>query len=450
MRLMFYSSLLLPDLRISLDENDELGMREFCLALHAAIVAEVLNELTGRELWRVLRTCDAQHQADIFGFLNPSRQIEVVDVADRAELTKLLEEMAPDERVDFLSRLDAVHVEALLPLMTQADRADTRRLLSYPEGSAGSIMTTEFTSLDENLTIAEAFDQLTKQAPESETIYYIYIVDDAKRLDGIVTLRQLLVAKRTAKLVDIMRRDVISVRVDDDEEFVASELARYDILAIPVVDNQNRLVGIVTHDDAIDVIKDEAAEDAQMAAAVQPLDESYMETPLLILARKRGVWLILLLCAAFGNAALLKHYNHVEQDYSWIGWFVPLVLACGGNAGSQSATLVIREIHMRTMSRRDKMTLIWREARVALVLGLCMMTVALIGASRLVSFPQALTVASVVCLMVLFGTVMGTMLPISFKALGMDPALMSNPLIASLSDLLGVFVFFNATLLLMS
>lgn len=435
---------------MSLDENDRDGMREFCLALHAAIVAEVLNELDGKELWQVLSTCDAAHQAEIFGFLTPNRQIEVVDVADKQDLLKLLEEMADDERADFLGHLDSAHVEALLPLLPQEERANIRKLLSYPEGSAGSIMTTEFTSLDENLTVAEAFDQLTKQAEESETIYYIYIVDEAKRLDGIATLRQLLCAKRTAKLVDIMRRDVISVRVDDDEEFVASELARYDILAIPVVDNQNRLVGIVTHDDAIDVIKDEAAEDAQMAAAVQPLDESYMDTPLLVLARKRGVWLVLLLCAAFGNATLLKHYEAIEKDYAWIGWFVPLVLACGGNAGSQSATLVIREIHMRTMSRREKLTLMWREARVALVLGACMMTVAFLGASRLVALSQALTVSAVVCLMVLFGTVMGTMLPISFKSLGMDPALMSNPLIASLSDLLGVFVFFNATLLLMS
>lgn len=446
---MFYSSLLLPDLRMSLEENDREGMREFCLALHAAIVAEVLNELGGKELWQVLSTCDATHQAEIFGFLNPNRQVEIVDVADRKDLTKLLAEMAPDERVDFLGRLDEAHVEAILPLMTQAERADIRKLLAYPDGSAGSIMTTEFTALDENLTVTEAFDQLTKQAAESEAIYYIYIVDEAKRLDGIATLRQLLCAKRTAKLVDIMRRDVISVRVDDDEEFVASELARYDILAIPVVDNQNRLVGIVTHDDAIDVIKDEAAEDAQMAAAVQPLDESYMDTPLLVLARKRGVWLVLLLCAAFGNASLLKHYEDIEKTFSWIGWFVPLVLACGGNAGSQSATLVIREIHTRTMNRREKLKLIWREARVALVLGACMMTVAFGGAMQLVTLTQSLTVSAVVCLMVLFGTVMGTMLPITFKALGMDPALMSNPLIASLSDLLGVFVFFNATLLVM-
>lgn len=446
---MFYSSLLLPDLRMSLEENDHEGMREFCLALHPAIVAEVFNELTGKEIWRVLSTCDATHQAEIFGFLSPNRQIEVVDVADRNELSKLLQEMAADERVDFLGHIDSVHVEALLPLLPQEERAEIRKLLAYPEGTAGSIMTPEFTALDENLTVAEAFEQLSKQAPESETIYYIYIIDEAKRLDGIVTLRQLLVAKRTMRLVDIMRRDVLSVRVDDDEEFVASELARYDFLAIPVVDNQNRLVGIVTHDDAIDVIKEEADEDAQMAAAVQPLDESYMDTPLLVLARKRGVWLVLLLCAAFGNASLLKHYEHIEKDFAWIGWFVPLVLACGGNAGSQSATLVIREIHTRTMNRREKIALMWREARVALVLGCCMMTVAFIGSMQLVSFIQAATVSSVVCLMVLFGTVMGTLLPISFKTLGMDPALMSNPLIASLSDLLGVFVFFNATLVIM-
>lgn len=435
---------------MSLAEDNQLELREFCYALHPSIIAEVLDELDAAEIWTVLRTADAAHQADIFGILSPLRQVAIVDVADRKELTKLLEEMRADDRVHFFKQLDDEHVEALLPLMAQAERTDIRKLLSYPDGSAGSIMTTEYASLHEDLTVAEAFEQLGKQAPDSETIYYIYIVDEARKLDGIVTLRMLILAKRTAKLADIMRRDVICVRVDDEQEFVAREMARYDFLAIPVVDNQSRLVGIVTHDDALDVLQDEAEEDAQMQGAVQPLDDDYMDTPLLVLAQKRGVWLIVLLCAAFGNAALLKQYKDTEELFHWIGWFVPLVLACGGNAGSQSATLIIREIHTRVLSRADKMTLMWREMRVAMLLGLCMMTVAFVGAATLVTLPQAGIIAATVCLMVLIGTLAGTSLPITFKSLGMDPAVMSNPLIASLSDFIGVLVFFNAVLLLAS
>ncbi len=447
---MFYRALLLPDLRLSLAENNELELREFCYALHPAIIAEVLDELDAAEIWTVLKTADARHQADIFGNLSPLLQVAIVDFADKKDLTKLLEEMRADERVDFLGRLDDEHVEAILPLMAQAERADIRKLLSYPEGSAGSIMTTEYASLHEDLTVAEAFEQLGKQAPDSETIYYIYIVDEARKLDGVVTLRMLILAKRTAKLADIMRRDVICVRVDDEQEFVATEMARYDFLAIPVVDNQSRLVGIVTHDDAMDVLQEEAEEDAQLQGAVQPLDDDYIDTPLVVMAQKRGVWLILLLCAAFGNAALLKQFKDTEESFHWIGWFVPLVLACGGNAGSQSATLIIREIHTRVLSRGDKITLVLREMRVAMLLGLCMMTVAFVGAATLVSFADAGIVSATVGLMVLIGTLAGTSLPIAFKSLGMDPAVMSNPLIASLSDFVGVLVFFNAVKFLAS
>ena len=217
---MFYRSLLFPDLRMTLDANDDDGLREFCEALHPAVVAEVIDELEPAELWRVLVSCDAELQAEIFGFFEPRLQIAIVEVADRKRLSRLIEEMAPDDRVDVLELLDDEKVESLLPLMAQAERADIRKLLSCPDGSAGSIMTTEYASLPEGITVSEALDQLRIQAPDSETIYYIYILDEGRRLDGIVSLRELIQAKRSATLSEIMHRDVISVRVDDDEEFV--------------------------------------------------------------------------------------------------------------------------------------------------------------------------------------------------------------------------------------
>jgi magnesium transporter len=239
---------------MSLDASDRDGLREFCEALHPAVAAEVLDELTAEEIWNVMSACAPERQAEVLGFLEDHRQVELINVAPRAELSRLIEEMAADDRVDFLEMLEEEQVESLLPLIAQAERADIRKLLSYPDGSAGSIMTTEYAWLSEELTVDEALDQLRVQAPESETIYYVYILDDGRRLDGIVSLRELIMAKRTAKLSDIMHRDVISVRVDDDEEFVAREVAKYDFLAIPVVDNQHQLVGIVTHDDVLDIL----------------------------------------------------------------------------------------------------------------------------------------------------------------------------------------------------
>lgn len=446
---MFYRSLLFPDLRMTLDANDVEGLREFCQALHPAVVAEVIDELDPPELWSVLVSCEPVLQAEIFGFLDRRLQIEVVEVADRKTLSKLIEEMAPDDRVDVLEMLDDEKVESLLPLIAQAERADIRKLLSYPDGSAGSIMTTEYASLSEEITVSEALDQLRIQAPDSETIYYIYILDEGRRLDGIVSLRELIQAKRAATLSEIMHRDVISVRVDDDEEFVARELSRYDFLAIPVVDNLHRLVGIVTLDDALDVLEEEATEDAQMQAAIQPLDESYMTTPFLVLAQKRGVWLVILLAAAFLTAWVMQGYEDLQKSYVWMVWFVPLVLASGGNAGSQSATLIIREMAISEMGSRDKYFILMRELRMALMLGASLMVLSFVVAICMVALPEAIVVSITVLMMVVFGTSAGAVLPIVFKRLGMDPALMSNPLIAALVDVLGVVIYFNTALLLL-
>ena len=446
---MFYRSLLFPDLRMTLDANDDDGLRAFCETLHPAVVAEVIDELEPTELWRVLVSCEAILQAEIFGFLERRLQIEVVEVADRKRLSKLIEEMAPDDRVDVLEMLDEEMVESLLPLMAQAERADIRKLLSYPDGSAGSIMTTEYASLPEEITVSEALEQLRIQAPDSETIYYIYILDEGRRLDGIVSLRELIQAKRAATLSEIMHRDVLSVRVDDDEEFVARELARYDFLAIPVVDNLHRLVGIVTLDDALDVLEEEATEDAQMQAAIQPLDESYLSTPFLVLAQKRGVWLVILLAAAFLTAWVMQGYEELQKSYVWMVWFVPLVLASGGNAGSQSATLIIREMATSEMNNRDKYFILMRELRMAMTLGAGLMTLSFAVAICMVALPEAIVVALTVLMMVIFGTFAGAVLPITFKRLGMDPALMSNPLIAALVDVLGVVIYFNTALALL-
>lgn len=449
---MFYRSLLLPDLKMSLEERDAPALQEFCNVLYPAVLAEVLDEVPASEIWIVLNSCEPERQAEIFGFLESQRQVELVDVAPRKEFSKLIEEMAPDDRVDFLEMLEEEQVEAILPLIAQAERADIRKLLSYPDGSAGSIMTTEYASLPENITVAEAFDQLRIQSPDSETIYYIYIVDEGRRLDGMVSLRELIQAKRSVTLAEIMHKDVISVRVDDDEEFVAQEVAKYNFLAIPVVDNQNKLVGIVTHDDALDVIQEEADEDAQLQAAVQPLEDSYMSMPLVVLAQKRGVWLVILLAAALATAYAMMQFEELQKnpEFVWMAWFVPLVLACGGNAGSQSATLIIREMATRELDREDRFTILFRELKLAAMLGGCLMTLSFLAAVSMVNLSQAAVVALTVFLMVLMGTTAGAMLPILFKRLGMDPAMMSNPLIAALVDVLGVVIYFNAALLLLS
>ncbi len=444
-----HKPLLLPNVREMLDEKDTRGLKEFCEALHPAVVAEVLEGLSPEQVWKVLSHCDYERQAEIFGFFSLPTQEELVRAVDRQHLSEVIEAMAPDDRVDLLERLDPELVEELMPLIARAERADIRKLLSFPEDSAGSIMTTEYAWLPENITVAEALERLRQQAPDSETIYYVYILDEDRHLRGLVTLRELILARPQRQLSEIMHRDVISVRADDDQEYVAQQLARYDFLAIPVVDSQNRLVGIVTHDDVLDVLQEEATEDAHRAGGVEPLEDSYLETELPVIARKRGIWLVVLLGNAAITAAVLRAYETVSASYEWMIIFLPMVLATGGNTGSQSAALVIRSIALGRVKSEDAPRVAWREARVGALLGLTLMLLALVVGYWLVSAPAALVVGLSIFCVVVLGAVNGSMLPIFMNRLGMDPAFMSNPMIASLSDLIGVVVYFSVAKLLL-
>lgn len=446
-----YHSLIIPDLREMILEGDTRGLGEFCEALHPAVVAEVVSELSPEDAWNVIQHCDLQRQVELFNYLTLPAQVAIVDIIDRKHLSRLLEEMPPDDRVDLLSRLEPERVENLLPLIAQAERNDIRRLLSYDEHSAGSIMTTEYASLPENVTAGEALNLLRKQAPDRETIYYVYIVDSERRLDGFVSLRELILAKPNTVLSEIMQRDVISVRVDDDQEFVAQELAKYDFIAIPVVDQGHHLVGIITHDDVLDVVQEEATEDAHRLGGLEPLEDSYLETPLSTIAWKRGVWLLFLAVVALGTARVLKRYEHVSTEFDWMVLFLPLVLASGGNTGSQSATLVIRTIALGELGRRENLVLARRELVIGCLLGSALATVGFVAALLYFQLGahQSVVIGGTVFLVALMGTVCGAFLPLLFKRLGMDPAVMSNPLIAALVDVLGVVIYYNVTLLVL-
>ncbi|MCA8998106.1 MAG: magnesium transporter, partial [Planctomycetaceae bacterium] len=321
MPVSLFNSLLLPDLRLMLEEGDDAGLKEFCEALYPGMAAEVLEGLPPDLAWKVLSHSDARHQAEVFPFLSLPFQVAMVDSIDAETLTRLIEEMSSDDRVDLLERMDPEHVERLLPLLAQAERAEIRKMLSYPEDSAGSIMSTEYAWLPSDITVQEALERLRLQAPSRETIYYVYIVDDGRHLMGFVSLRKLIQSRPTAKIESIIDRGVISVRVDDDQEHVANEVLKYAFLAIPVVDDQNRLVGIVTHDDAAEVLQEEATEDAHLAGAVQPLEDGYIATPFWELCWKRGMWLVILLGAASLTAQVMQFLEGGESA-SWMVLFL--------------------------------------------------------------------------------------------------------------------------------
>ncbi|MFO1041988.1 MAG: magnesium transporter [Planctomycetaceae bacterium] len=448
---LVYNPLLQPDLKLMLAEGDEIGLQEFCKVLNPIIVAEVLQGLEPAETWRVLSSTNIELQAEIFEMIEPSQQIELVANIDRKHLSQLVEAMSADDRVDLLEHMDEEQLEALLPLMAQAERDEIRKMLSYPENSAGSIMTTEYASLPENISVSEALSRLRQQAPDSETIYYIFVIDESRHLHGVITLRELILARPTALLSDVMRRDFIAAHVSDDREEAARMIAKFDLIALPVLDEESRLVGIITHDDVLDVIQEEAAEDAYRQSAIQPLEHGYLSTPLLTIAWKRGIWLLVLSVMALGTATVMRAFGKAEHDANWLDWFLPLVLASGGNTGSQSATLVIRAMAMSTLTRRDRIRMAMRELLTGMILGICLASFSWVSIQVLFGrdWMQAGVVSLTIALVVTMGTVTGSLLPMFFESLGMDPAIMSNPLIASLSDIVGVVIYFSVAILLL-
>lgn len=447
-----YRPLLQPDLKLMLAENDFVGLQQFCEVLNPVIVAEVLEGLDPDLVWQVLMTSEIQRQAQIFEFIEPQQQIELVESVDRQHLSKLIEVMSPDDRVDLLENMDERHVESLLPLIAQAERDEIRKMLSYDENTAGSMMTTEYASLPENIIVGEAINRLRQQAPNRETIYYVFVVDSGRRLHGVISLRELILARPSALLSDVMKRDLITVFVHDHKDVAAQLIARFDLIALPVLDENNRLVGIITHDDVLDVVQQEAAKEAYLQAAIDPLEHSYFATPLLTIASKRGIWLLFLSAMALITAKAIKVFGHESQSHDWLEWFLPLVLASGGNTGSQSATLVIRAMALSNMNRRDRTRLAFRELCTGLLLGASLALFSWLALQTLFGRDaiQAGVVSLTIAMVVTMGSIVGSMLPILFKRLGMDPAIMSNPLIASLSDFLGVVIYFTAAKYLLS
>ncbi|MEN6457712.1 MAG: magnesium transporter [Thermoguttaceae bacterium] len=443
--------LLLPELREMLDTGDADSLQAVSAELHPATVADFSEGLSVEDTWKLLDYAPVERQAEIFSFFPFDKQIEMVDGVGRGRMSKLIEAMSPDDRVDLLKRLDTAVAESLIPLVTKAERQDIRTLLSFPEGSAGSVMTTEYATLPADVAVGDAVTLLRQQAPSRETIYSIYVVDEVRHLMGFVSLRDLILAKPTMRIADLMHRDVISVRADQDQEEAARMLAKYDFLAIPVVNDQNQLIGIITHDDVIDVMIEEATEDAQKMGGVVPMVEDYLEAPFVTVWRKRAAWLSCLFVAELFTFSALAYFEDEIKIVLALSLFVPLCISTGGNSGSQAATLITRAMALGQISVGGW----WRVLRHELVVGIALgLTLGAIGFVRASMTPAtvlgnadrwmlALVIAQSVAAICLWGTLVGSMLPLVFKRLGFDPGYASSPFVATFVDVTGIVIYFS-------
>lgn len=454
-----FNTLFLPEIREMLASENQQELREFCHAIHPAAAAEFMGGLTANEAWQVLQFADEHTRNDIFLYLDREQQLEIIGSEDRELLAAMVGSMAPDDRVDLLQDVDESIVDEVLALLPTEERRDILRLRAHPEYTAGAVMTTAVAKLPETHTVQQALQALQQQSDEYETIYYLYIVDDSNHLRGLVSTRDLIshLNKPELQLSDFMETELITADLDEDKEDVAQKVAKYDLLAIPVVDNQHHMMGIITYDDVIDVMMEEAVEDAHRIAGVDPLDESYLRTSILTLSWKRGIWLAVLFMFALFTAFALKNYEEQLKMWHWLGLFVPLIISSGGNTGSQSATLIITALVRGEVNLSDWVVVIRRELLSGLILGGFLAVMGYFAAYWLIPetpgvalWKAAFVLPVTILLVVLCGTLFGSMLPLAFEKMGLDPALMSSPFVAGIIDIVGIVVYLNVAIWLLA
>ena len=402
-------------------------------------LADVLSQIEASLAWRLLERLP--NRATVFSYLEPETQVRLAREFPRASLAKLVGEMPADERTDLFKHFDQSQRDALLPALAQAEREDIRKLSAYVEGTAGALMTSDYATLAKDMSVAEALAALRVEAPDAETIYHAYVIDQQRKLLGVVSLRELILSNPEALIKDLMVRDPIHSKVTDDQEEVAKKIARYDLIALPITDEKGAMVGIVTHDDAMDVASDEATEDFHRAGGVVSTVGNLKDATIGLLYRKRVFWLVLLVFGNLFSGAGIAHYEDIIAANIVLVFFLPLLVDSGGNAGSQSATLMVRALATGEVVMRDWMSLLGRETLVALCLGGTMaLAVSILGYIRgdeVVALVLALSMVSIV----LIGCIIGMSLPFVLSKMGFDPASASAPLITSVCDAAGVVIY---------
>ncbi|GDY26628.1 MULTISPECIES: magnesium transporter [unclassified Agarivorans] len=430
-------------LELALVNLDKLTLRSTLDEYHFADVGQALAEFEPKEALPLISMFSLGDRAKVFSYLPPYLQADVAGLMKRHKLAALFSRMEADERADLYNDLDEEQRAMVLPGLAQAEREDLRKLSSYAEGTAGSIMTSDYATLKEHWLVSRALKQLRLEAPDKETIYQTYVIDRERRLLGTVSLRELILASPDIQVRELMRTEVVSVTVEESQEHVSKQIRHYDLLALPVVDEQQKLVGIVTYDDAMDAAVEEATEDAQKSASVGKLDETVDRVSIWELYRKRVMWLVLLVFGAMFSGAGIAHFEETISANVALVFFLPLLIGSGGNAGSQAAALMVRALATGEVDKNDWSKLFSRELLVGLALGLTMAAaVYSVGVFR--GGPDvAMIVSMSMVIIVLVGSLVGLSLPFLLNKMKLDPATASGPLVATIADVSGVLVYFG-------
>ncbi len=435
-----------------LQAGDIAGFKALALESPPVDIAEGIDEWEDvQQTLRIFRLLPKDISADVFSYLSPERQQLIAESASGLEMRHLIDEMFLDDAVDFLEEMPANVVTKVLQNASAQTRSLINTFLSYPENSAGSLMTIEYVSLHEYYTVRKAMDHIRRTGVEKETVYTCYVVDAQRKLLGTVSLRKLIIAPETAYIRDIMDTQLVFAHTVDDQETVAEDFQHYDLMTLPVCDNEMRLVGIITVDDIVDVIQEENTEDFEKMAAITPSDEEYLKSSVWTLSKNRVPWLLLLMISATFTGAIITRFESLLSTMVVLTSFIPMLMDTAGNSGAQTTTMIIRGMALGEVKTSDIFKVVWKEFRVSLICGAILSA---INFGRLLLFAKqpiliALTVSLSLVFTVTIAKLVGCLLPMAAKRLKLDPAIMAAPMITTIVDACALLVYFGlATVLL--
>ncbi|WP_053955310.1 magnesium transporter [Inediibacterium massiliense] len=419
--------------------------REEVIQMNVMDIAELLEELDINSALILFRLLPKNISAEVFSNISNEHQMYIISAITDKEIEYIMEELFFDDMIDFLEEMPASVVKKIIKNAKEEERKLINQFLNYPANSAGSLMTIEYVGLKKEMTVKESIEYIKKIGLDKETVYTCYVMNENRKLEGIVSLRKLVVSDDDKTVEEIMETGVISVTTKDDQEEIASVFKKYDFIALPVVDKEERLIGIITIDDIVDVIEQENTEDFHKMAAIAPSEEEYLETSVFTLARRRILWLLFLMISAIFTGSIIKKFEDVLQSVVALAAFMPMIMGTGGNAGAQSSTLVIRGMALDEIELNDIFRVLWKELRVSCVVGIILSSINFLRLYYIqhVDLGISVTVCSTLLIVIMWAKVVGGMLPILARTFKLDPAIMASPMISTIVDAVSLFVYFS-------
>ncbi len=444
--------ILTPEIKRLLALRDYNTIGEFFSDIHPLQAAEFLETLTVEEVWQVLRALDAHSAADIFSYFDIEMQQQLLRQGKKKDLQTLLDELSSDDRADLFKALSPEDYQRTIACLSEEDKEDVEELIAYREGTAGAAMSTDFAYCYLDQTVEDIFFYLRKYGQSKETIYYIYVIDEHEHLHGVISLKDAVMAELTDRVNDIMTTDIITVRPDDDQEDVADVIKKYDLIAVPVVDEEHHLLGIITHDDVFDIVQEEQTEDVErmMGIAGEVEDRDYLDIPIWVHVKKRLPWVVALFFLGNFSSIVIGQYESVISQVVILSFFFSLLTGTGGNTGAQSASVILRALTLNGVTDSDFFKVLFREFGVALLLALVLFVLMYLRVylfyGDLPDYPiwkVALAIALAMGAQIISSTLIGAVLPLIAHRLKVDPAVVAMPAITTLVDITGLILYLS-------